>query len=119
MTTDHTISGLGEITRRLRGLLDAIAPDSLDVSVLRVVSPEEMADLLACLMRAGQSLQSATSDQSTAELDIAQYRIEVQRLHRLLPSIHAALLAERSRLEHERERLRAAAAWACSSRNTL
>jgi hypothetical protein len=118
-TSNTSIARLGEITAHLRRLLDAIAPDAVCLSARGVVSSEEMNDLLACLMRAGQSLRSATSDHSASELEVAEYRIEVQRLHGLLPSIHSALLAERSRLEHERERLRGAAEWACSSRDTL
>ena len=120
MPTLHAhASLLPEITGHLRALIDRIAVPSGDANRMRPVTPEDVADLLTCLMRAGESLRSQPSDDPDARQEAAEYRMEVQRLHGLLPSIHSALLAERSRLEHERERLRAAAEWACSSRDTL
>jgi hypothetical protein len=112
-------STLEKITGRLRQLLDTIAPRSKADAASRVVTPEEMNDLLSWLMQAGQSLRSLSGNHSLSEEQITQYRTEVQRLHALLPSIHAALLAERTRLEQERERVRTAGEWMQRSRETL
>jgi len=113
-------SSLDKITGQLRQLLDTISNDASNrVAQTRVVLPEEMTDLLSWLMRAGQWLRSQPVDQRVRQQEIADYRAEVQRLHGLLPSIHAALLAERSRLEEERERVRTAGEWVQRSRETL
>jgi hypothetical protein len=53
------------------------------------------------------------------EHELHEYRKNVQRLRDLLPSIHGALLQERGRLEQERTRVRSAAEWAHSSRQTF
>lgn len=113
-------SDLDKITDRLRHLLDTIAPPSCTPGAqTRTVTPEEMNDLLSWLMEAGQSLRSRSADHSVPEEQITQYRTEVQRLHALLPSIHSALLAERARLEQERDRVCAAGEWVRRSRETL
>jgi hypothetical protein len=110
-------STLDKITGRLRQLLDTISNDACNGEVqTRVLAPEEMTDLLSWLMRVGQWLRSQPP---VPEQQIADYRTEVQRLHGLLPSIHAALLAERGRLEQERERVRTAGEWVQRSRETL
>src|SRR5438445_278649 len=72
-------SDLDKITGRLRHLLDTISigsgkPDAQT----RVMTPEEMSDLLSWLMRAGQSLRSLSSNHSVPEEQITQYRTEVQ-----------------------------------------
>ncbi len=112
-------STLDKITGRLRQLLDTIPSGSKPDARSRVVTPEEMTDLLSWLMQAGQWLRSLSRDHTVPEQEIAAYRTEVQRLHGLLPSIHAALLAERTRLEQERERVRTAGEWMQRSRETL
>jgi hypothetical protein len=117
---DSETSNLSKITGRLRHLLDTIAYHSNNPDAqTRVVTPEEMTELLSWLMRAGQSLRPLSGDHTVPEQEIAEYRREVERLHALLPSIHAALLAERTRLEQERERVRTAGEWMQRSRETL
>jgi hypothetical protein len=113
-------TSLSNITGRLRHLLDTIAPPADNrVAQTRVVTPEEMSDLLSWLMRAGQWLRSQPVDQRIQPREITDYRTEVQRLHGLLPSIHESLLAEHGRLEQERERVRSAGEWMQRSRQTL
>ena len=113
-------STLEKITGRLRHLLDTISDHAGNRDAqTRVVTPEEMTDLLSWLMRAGQWLRSLPSDPPVPEQHIADYQTQVQRLHGLLPSIHAALLAERGRLEQERERVHTAGEWVQRSRETL
>jgi len=112
-------SDLGDITGQLRHLLDAIAPGLGNVAPTPVVSPQKMGDLLSCLMRAGQSLRPEPGGATIPAEAMAEYRIELERLHALLPSIHSALLAERARLEQERERVCLAGEWLRRSRETL
>lgn len=86
----------------------------------KVVNAEQMSALLAGLMRAGQWLRALPSDRDqNLEREVCAYRGEVERLRSFLPAIQAALLAERGRLEKERERLNAAASWAQASRQTV
>ncbi len=59
-------------------------------------------------------LRETQSPTSPRRLDepVLEYRNCLKRLLEVLPALQAQLLAERSRLEPERERLQAAAAWA-------
>jgi hypothetical protein len=86
-------------------------------------TPETMAGLLSELLRAGEWLraepQDAKSDDPELQRELARYRGQVERLRDVLPSIHSQLLAERARLESERNRVQSAAEWARSSRQTL
>jgi hypothetical protein len=88
-----------------------------------MVTPEHMSLLLSELLRVGAELRAKPIPDkgSDPELDeqMETYRLHVQRLRELLPSIHGHLLAERSRLEAQRARVRAAAEWATTSRQTL
>jgi hypothetical protein len=122
---------LSETNARLRLLLDSLnpAPDQRPALVrsvppeaapLRVATPQQMAGLLSELMRAGGCLRSLPAERDTAlEEEVGEYRQNVERLRALLPSIHGALLQERSRLEQERARVRRAADWAKLSQQTL
>jgi len=112
---------LNETNQRMRFLLDSLSlPGGSAGLSARIASPEQMSALLSELLRAGQWLRSRPQE-SDAELEqeFSEYRKQVERLRALLPSIHSALLSERTRLEQERERVRAAAAWASASRQTL
>jgi hypothetical protein len=53
------------------------------------------------------------------ELELDQYRKNVERLRTVMPSIHSVLLQERARLEQERARVESVAEWARGSRQTL
>jgi hypothetical protein len=118
---------------RLAGFLDSLLPDR-DPSELplnlpsgkpshlapRAATPQQMAGLLSELMRAGQWLRSLPREKdATLELELSQYRRQVERLRSLLPSIHQTLLRERARLEQERVRVVSAGEWARRSRQTL
>jgi hypothetical protein len=82
-----------------------------------------MAGLLSELLRAGMGLRAeplpARGFDPELDEEIDQYRRHVEHLRDLLPSIHRQLLAERARLEAQRSRVQAAAAWARASRQTL
>jgi hypothetical protein len=87
------------------------------------VTPEQIANLLSELLRAGEWLRNrlpAESQRSEQlQLEVESYRENVERLQELMPEIHRRLVAERARLEAERARVQAAANWAQASRQTL
>ena len=108
-----------ETNRRLRFWLDHWSAPSAEPSAC-VDTHERMMGLLSELMRAGASLRALPQARAAGlEQQLAEYRNLVERLRARLPVIHAMLLRERSRLEHERQRLAAAAEWAERSRQTL
>jgi len=114
-------SDFHRISIRLRSLLDSLFPCAAEISGQpRVVTHAQMATLLSCLMQAGTWLRTLPSEQeSSLKHAVAEYREQVQRLHGYLPSIQSAILAERARLEQERERVRLAEEWMRTSRQTL
>ena len=118
---DLLSSDLHETNLRLGSILDNLRSGSSALSgETRAITPQEMATLLSELMRAGQWLRACPNQADPAlEEERRVYRQLVERLRGLLPSIHAALLRERARLERERERVCSASAWARGSRQTL
>lgn len=114
VTADPIAIQLQQAAMRLRAMLDA-----LEGPISRVLTPEQMSELLSQLMHAGQCMR-ASGQPPVAEVSaaISSYRVEVERLRALLPSIHSALLRERARLAHEQERLRSITAWAQTSQQT-
>ncbi len=114
------VQTLRETNRRL--------PEWLDVVVARqeqaaVATPEQMSGLLSELLKAGEELRAEPIPEKgiDPELDdeLEKYRLNVERLQRMLPAIHSQLLVERARLESQRARVQAAAEWARASRRTL
>jgi hypothetical protein len=111
---------LRETNRRLRFCLDSIfaQPDPPAVA-----TPEQMATLLSELLRTGASLRAdplpMAGDDPELNLELDQYRSNVERLRKLLPSIHSQLLAERARLEGQRARVQSAVQWARASRQAF
>jgi chromosome segregation ATPase len=114
----HSIaSHLRETNARLTQLLDSL---SAIPNQSRTITPQQMTGLLSELMRAGEWLRRLPEDRDPElQQEVGHYRRTVERLRDLLPSIHAALLRDRARLEQERARVQSAAAWARSSRQTL
>ena len=109
---------LRETNSRLQTYFDILIPQ--DTRVRRPASPQLIAELLSELRRTGERLRNLPIRRD-AQLErvLADYRRNVERLREVLPSIQAALLAERIRLESERARLDAAAEWVRRSRQTL
>jgi hypothetical protein len=93
------------------------------VSQQMLVTPDLMGALLSELLRVGSELRAkpvpAKGADPAWDEELEAYRNHVERLRALLPSIHSQLLAERARLETQQSRVRAAAAWAHASRQTL
>lgn len=102
---------------RLRLLLDSLKADTENRPP---VNPQQMAGLLSELMQAGQWLRDLPPERNfILENELNEYRVQMEHLRKILPAIQSALLRDRARLEQERARVRSAAAWARSSRQTL
>ena len=135
LASDILAQNLRETNARLGFWLDSLVADSASSPPqARAASPQQMAELLSELMRAGVWLRDLpASGNSVAgkkdkkadlpdravEHELTQYRKHVERLRDLMPAIHSALLRERVRLEQERARVESAAEWARGSRQTL
>lgn len=121
----HFLFELRESSRRLRRWVEILVSSSepnseSGSSVSPVPTPDQMSGVLSELLRAGEFLRSRPGESSPdLEDELADYRQQLERLRDQLPLIHRALLNERARLEHERERVQAAAEWARASRRTL
>jgi hypothetical protein len=112
---------LHETNRRLRFWLDSLRGQPGQPAAL--AAPEHMAALLSELLYAGAALRAqpipAPGRDPELDTELQDYRSQVELLRDLLPSLQRQLLAERSRLEAQRTRLRSAAEWARASRQTL
>ncbi|HEY3971868.1 MAG TPA: hypothetical protein VGM18_02625 [Candidatus Sulfotelmatobacter sp.] len=109
-----------ETNARLRSLLDTLDTGAGPAQAPLPATPQQMAGLLSELMRVGEWLRILPEDRDTdLEEELSEYRKNVECLRALLPSMHAALLRERARLEQERARVEGAAEWARRSRQTL
>jgi len=118
----HQIAqNLRESNSRLIHLLDQVRHDpGSSPAEARSTTPVQMSRLLSELMHAGECLRAVPVERDPQlELELSAYRVNVERLRDLLPSIHSALLRERARLGQECARVEAAAEWASRSRQTL
>src|SRR6266849_6209503 len=111
---------LRDTNHRLRFWLDSMVPGPGQPTC---AMPEHMAALLSELLHAGAGLRAkplpAKGDDPELEAQLETYRSNVERLRELLPRIHHHLVAERARLEAQRTRVRFAAEWVRTSRQTL
>lgn len=110
---------LRETNHRLRFWLADMTPGNETAAA----TPEHLGSLLSELLRAGDLLRSQPPVSCGLDLDfeheVDEYRGHIERLRELMPVIHHQLLAERARIEKQRNRLRSAAEWAHASRQTL
>jgi hypothetical protein len=110
---------LHESTNTIRRVMHELLPQTSE-STPHAATPQQMSLLLSELMRTGQTLRVLPTNRGgDLEQAICEYRQQVERLRSFLPAIQTSLLAERARLERERERLNGAAAWAQASLQTL
>ena len=111
---------LRDTNHRLRFWLDSMVPAPGQPTC---AMPEHMAALLSELLHAGAGLHAkplpAKGEDPELEAQLETYRSLVERLRELLPRIHHHLVAERAQLEAQRTRVRFAAEWARTSRQTL
>lgn len=116
---DQIAQDLQESSDTIRRVLHELLSQGSE-NTPHAATPQQMSDLLSELMRAGQRLRALPAKRDgKLQQEICEYRQEVERLRSFLPAIQESLLAERARLERERERLNGAAAWAEASRQTL
>jgi hypothetical protein len=103
---------LRHVNGELRSALLRLRPEQKRCSAIR---PQDLSGILAQLLRAKESLRHSPEDpEASAALanEARNYRGNLEKLKRFLPDLHLRLLAEKSRIESERARLAAAAAWA-------
>lgn len=125
--TDHGIELQLSLSLHLRATNARLGPflDSLIPGPGQSASatPERMSALLSELLHVGAALraQPLPAKGSDVELDreLDRYRSHVERLRDLMPALHHYLLAERSRLEDQRNRVHSVSEWAEASRRTL
>ncbi|MFY9561109.1 MAG: hypothetical protein WAQ52_12820 [Terriglobales bacterium] len=105
---------LEDANRKLELLLDILRPAQASFSL----TAEHMAAALAEVLRVGEWLRAGLAQSAEGPLaqELERYRLLLADLRQLLPSVHAQLLTERSRLQAERAHLEATAAWAKSAR---
>jgi hypothetical protein len=108
-----SLHALEDANRKLDLLLDVLRPAQQSFSI----SAEHMAAVLAELLRVGELLRAGLAQNAEGPLaqELERYRLHLENLRQVLPSIHAQLLTERSRLQAERAHLEATAAWARSA----
>jgi len=106
-----SVDKLADVNRNLRQFADLLHCESS-----LTVTPEQMASVLADIVRVGEwtgaGLPQYPDERFSVEL--ACYRSLLEQLRQALPSLQARLLTERSRLQTERTHLDAAATWAQS-----
>ncbi len=109
-----SVQALEDANRKLDLLLEVLRPAQESFSV----SPEHMAAVLGELLRVGEWLRAGLAHNAEGHLaeELERYRLHLEQLRHLLPSLHAQLLTERSRLQAERAHLEATAAWTRSAR---
>ncbi len=101
---------IADANRKLDLLLQVLRPAQESFSI----SAEHMAAVLAEVLRVGEWLRAGLAHNAEGRMaeELERYRLHLEQLRQLLPSVHAQLLTERSRLQAERAHLDAAAAWA-------
>jgi hypothetical protein len=121
------LSTLREANNKIRAALDHFRPKS---SCVAAVTADDFSLLLAELLRAAECLRnlamqnsavSATgADEKTAlDQEKRDYRHNLEQLRRVLPDVHARLLAEKARLQNRQTHAAAATAWAQASGKIL
>ena len=86
------------------------------------IAPTEFTDLLAELLRAADCLRgmpAAGAVDADLAAEISEYRNNVEKLVKVLPSVQGRLLVEKARLQTLQSHMTAAKAWAQASQKTL
>jgi hypothetical protein len=118
MTSADALETLRKVNDHLRSSLIRLHPERNHCSAIR---PQDFAGLLSQLKRAAECMQGLSSDSQAAaalQKESREYRMNLEKLKRFLPDVHARLLAEKSRLDAARTHVAAAAAWERTSRQT-
>jgi len=104
---------------RVRGLMQSMLTAQDETAL---VKPDEFDALLAEVTQAAGGLrglpQESMQDADLAK-EISAYRDSLENLLQILPALQKRLLAQKMRLEAQRNHLAAASAWANASGKTL
>jgi hypothetical protein len=108
-----SVQSIQDTNQRLDVLIEILRPAQDSFSV----TPEHMAAVLAEVLRAGEWLRTGLARNAEGRVagELERYRLRLELLRHLLPSLHAQLLTERSRLQAEKTHLEATAAWTRSA----
>jgi len=110
---EPSVQSIRDTNQKLNSLIEILRPAQKSFSV----TPEYMTALLAEVVRAGEWLRDglARNVQGRMADELERYRLRLEQLRHLLPTLHAQLLTERSRLQAEKNHLEATTVWARSA----
>ena len=113
-----TVEDLREVNRHLQAALATLDPSR---GAPTLPDRQDLSRIRAELKKAETILAGAPERNSDAAMqeEMRQYRCLLGRLAQLLPSVHARLRVEKTRLEAAGSRILAAAAWAERNRQIL
>ena len=108
-----SVQAIQDTNQRLDALIEVLRPAQDSFSV----TPEHMAAVLAEVLRAGEWLRACLARNAEGRMadELERYRLRLEQLRHLLPTLHAQLLTERSLLQAEKNHLEATAAWSRSA----
>jgi hypothetical protein len=118
-TPEDNLAILRAANKHLRSVLVRLRPERQHCSAIK---PQDLSDLGSEIQRvAGCAQGISLNPQAAPELknESLEYRSNLEQLKQLLPDFQVRLLAEKSRLEVEKNHVAAAAAWARASTKTL
>jgi hypothetical protein len=118
MTPRDDLETLRQVNEYLRTALIRFRPERRHCSTIK---PRDFSDVRGQLRQAAECLRRLPRSEAGSEIEkeSLEYRANLGNLHRLLPDVHARLLAEKSRLETARTHVTAATAWGRANRNSL
>jgi hypothetical protein len=107
MSGQSLLESLHNVNSRIRRLLATLHHDTM------VTAAQGLSTLLADLTEIGPQLdgRSMRSNHETYVRELREYRRLLQELQREIPVLHSRFLAERARLERERNHLQATTCW--------
>lgn len=118
MTPPDALEILRQVNEYLRSALIRFRPERRHCSIIK---PRDFSDVRGQLRQAAECWRRLPRSEAGSEIEKESlaYRSNLENLQRLLPDVHARLLAEKSRLETARTHVTAATAWGRASRNIL
>jgi hypothetical protein len=118
MTLRDDLETLRQVNEYLRTALIRFRPERRHCSAIK---PRDFSDVRGQLRQAAECLRRLLPSQTGSEIEkeSLEYRGNLENLKRLLPDVHARLLAEKSRLETAQTHVKAATAWERANRYSL
>ena len=118
MSSDPTAS-LRIVNGNLRAGLRRLQPELNGASPLK---PQDLSGLLAEVLRGAacrRSVAPGSVPDAEWEKEISEYRGNLEKLRKVLPSVQGRLLAEKARLQNAQSHVTAVKAWARASSETF